>query len=56
MADREGFGQELSGHIGRAQGSHDWPGRGHGIRKPQFGETPLSWPEAVIAVNKGLTD
>ena len=54
MADREGFGQELSGHIGRAQGSHDWPGREFGIRKPYPNEVALSWDEVHHAL-KGLT-
>ena len=53
MADREGFGRELSGHIGSTQGSHDWPGREYGIRAPHPEETALSWAEVFVFLEIG---
>ena len=31
-----------------------WPGKGHGVRQPNPGETPLSWGEVMHGVNAGL--
>ena len=32
----------------------DWPGHSCGIRQPDFGENPLSFDEAALAVRLGL--
>ena len=29
-----------------------WPGKGYGIRGPEFEETPLSWDEVAVALNQ----
>jgi hypothetical protein len=29
-----------------------WPGKGFGIRAPEFEETPLSWDEVAVAINE----
>lgn len=34
---------------------NDWPGRQYGIREPLPTETPLSWPEVLIAL-RGLRE
>ena len=55
---RAGLGCErnrtLAGHIHRFEKSHDWPGRGYGIRGPVFGETPLSESEVLFAIDEEL--
>ena len=39
--------------VGQGAVTH-WPGKGHGVRQPNPGETPLSWGEVMLGVNAGL--